>query len=158
MPRKGAVARRETMPDPVYSSVMVHRLVNTIMLRGKKNLAERIVYGAFDQVKERSGGQDPIKVLDKALHNVMPVLEVRPRRVGGATYQVPIEVRQERRTSLGLRWLVDYARQRKDKRTMTDKLVAEILDASNGQGGAVKKREDTHRMAEANKAFAHYRW
>jgi small subunit ribosomal protein S7 len=146
------------MPDPVYSSVMVHRLVNTIMLRGKKNLAERIVYGAFDQVKERSGGQDPIKVLDKALHNVMPVLEVRPRRVGGATYQVPIEVRQERRTSLGLRWLVDYARQRKDKRTMTDKLVAEILDASNGAGGAVKKREDTHRMAEANKAFAHYRW
>jgi small subunit ribosomal protein S7 len=158
MPRKGAVARRETMPDPVYSSVMVHRLVNTIMLRGKKNLAERIVYGAFDQVRERSGGQDPIKVLDKALHNVMPVLEVRPRRVGGATYQVPIEVRQERRTSLGLRWLVDYARQRKDKRTMTDKLVAEILDASNGAGGAVKKREDTHRMAEANKAFAHYRW
>jgi len=158
MPRKGAVARRETMPDPVYSSVMVHRLVNTIMLRGKKNLAERIVYGAFDQVKERSGGQDPIKVLDKALHNIMPVLEVRPRRVGGATYQVPIEVRQERRTSLGLRWLVDYARQRKDKRTMTDKLVAEILDASNGAGGAVKKREDTHRMAEANKAFAHYRW
>jgi small subunit ribosomal protein S7 len=145
------------MPDPVYNSVMVHRLVNTIMLRGKKNLAERIVYGAFDQVRERSG-QDPIKVLDKALHNVMPVLEVRPRRVGGATYQVPIEVRQERRTSLGLRWLVDYARQRKDKRTMTDKLVAEILDASNAQGGAVKKREDTHRMAEANKAFAHYRW
>jgi len=157
MPRKGAVARRETMPDPVYNSLMVHRLVNTIMLRGKKNLAERIVYGAFDQVRERAG-QDPIKILDKALHNIMPVLEVRPRRVGGATYQVPIEVRQERRTSLGLRWLVDYARQRKDKRTMTDKLVAEILDASNGQGGAVKKREDTHRMAEANKAFAHYRW
>jgi small subunit ribosomal protein S7 len=158
MPRKGAVARRETMPDPVYSSVMVHRLVNSIMLRGKKNLAERIVYGAFDEIRERSGGQDPIKILDKALHNIMPVLEVRPRRVGGATYQVPIEVRQERRTSLGLRWLVDYARQRKDKRTMTDKLVAEILDASNGAGGAVKKREDTHRMAEANKAFAHYRW
>jgi small subunit ribosomal protein S7 len=146
------------MPDPVYSSVMVHRLVNAIMQRGKKNLAERIVYGAFDEIRERSAGQDPIKVLDKALHNIMPVLEVRPRRVGGATYQVPIEVRQERRTSLGLRWLVDYARQRKDKRTMTDKLVAEILDASNGQGGAVKKREDTHRMAEANKAFAHYRW
>ena len=158
MPRKGAVARRETMPDPVYTSVMVHRLVNAIMQRGKKNLAERIVYGAFDEIRERSSGQDPIKILDKALHNIMPVLEVRPRRVGGATYQVPIEVRQERRTSLGLRWLVDYARQRKDKRTMTDKLVAEILDASNGQGGAVKKREDTHRMAEANKAFAHYRW
>lgn len=157
MPRKGAVARREIMPDPVHNSVMVRRLVNTIMLRGKKSLAERIVYGAFDQVRDRSG-QDPIKVLERALHNVMPVLEVRPRRVGGATYQVPIEVRQERRASLGLRWLVDYARQRKDKRTMTDKLVAEILDASNGTGGAVKKREDTHRMAEANKAFAHYRW
>ena len=157
MPRKGAVARREIMPDPVHNSVMVRRLVNTIMLRGKKSLAERIVYGAFDQVRDRSG-QDPIKVLERALYNVMPVLEVRPRRVGGATYQVPIEVRQERRASLGLRWLVDYARQRKDKRTMTDKLVAEILDASNGTGGAVKKREDTHRMAEANKAFAHYRW
>ncbi len=157
MPRKGPVARREIIPDPVYGSVMVHRLVNTVMLRGKKSLAERIVYGALDQIRERTG-QDPLKVLDKALHNIMPVLEVRPRRVGGATYQVPIEVRQERRTSLGLRWLVDYARQRKDKRTMTDKLVAEILDASNGAGGAVKKREDTHRMAEANKAFAHYRW
>jgi len=157
MPRKGAVSRREIAPDPLYKSVVVHRLVNTVMTRGKKSLAERLVYGAFDQVKERSG-QDPVKVLDKALHNVMPLLEVRPRRVGGATYQVPIEVRQERRMSLGLRWLVDYARQRKDKRTMMERLVAEILDASNGQGGAVKKREDTHRMAEANKAFAHYRW
>jgi len=157
MPRKGAVSHREIAPDPLYRNVVVHRLVNTVMTRGKKSLAERIVYGAFDQVKERSG-QDPVKVLDKALHNVMPLLEVRPRRVGGATYQVPIEVRQERRMSLGLRWLVDYARQRKDKRTMTERLVAEILDASNGQGGAVKKREDTHRMAEANKAFAHYRW
>ncbi len=157
MPRKGAVARREVAPDPVHNSVVVHRLVNKVTMRGKKSLAEQIVYGAFDQVKERTG-QDPLKVLDRALHNVMPVLEVRPRRVGGATYQVPIEVRQERRMSLGLRWLVDYARARKDKRTMTDKLVAEILDASGGQGGAVKKREDTHRMAEANKAFAHYRW
>ena len=157
MPRKGAVSRREVGPDPVYSSVIVHRLVNNIMTRGKKSVAEQIVYGAFGQVKERTG-QDPVKVLDKALHNVMPVLEVRPRRVGGATYQVPIEVRQDRRMSLGLRWLVDYARQRKDKRTMLERLVAEILDASNGQGGAVKKREDTHRMAEANKAFAHYRW
>ncbi|MGH2398896.1 MAG: 30S ribosomal protein S7, partial [bacterium] len=133
MPRKGAVSRREILPDPVYKSVVVHRLVNSIMMRGKKSLAERVVYGAIDQVKERSG-QDPIKVLDKALHNVMPVLEVRPRRVGGATYQVPIEVRQDRRMSLGLRWLVDFARQRKDKRTITDKLVAAILDASGGQG------------------------
>ncbi|HXF81774.1 MAG TPA: 30S ribosomal protein S7 [bacterium] len=157
MPRKGAVSRREIAPDPLYQSVIVHRLVNKVMQRGKKSLAERIVYGAFDQIKERTG-QDPVKVLDKALHNIMPVLEVRPRRVGGATYQVPIEVRPERRLSLGLRWLVEYARQRKDKRTMLERLVAEIMDASGGQGGAVKKREDTHRMAEANKAFAHYRW
>jgi small subunit ribosomal protein S7 len=157
MPRKGAVSRRELAPDPLYQSVIVHRLVNKVMQRGKKSLAERIVYGAFDQIKERTG-QDPVKVLDKALHNIMPVLEVRPRRVGGATYQVPIEVRPERRLSLGLRWLVEYARQRKDKRTMLERLVAEIMDASGGQGGAVKKREDTHRMAEANKAFAHYRW
>src|SRR5574341_965678 len=157
MPRKGSVSRREIRPDPVYNNVVVHRLVNSIMTRGKKSVAEQIVYGAFDQVKERSG-QDPVKILDKALHNIMPVLEVRPRRVGGATYQVPIEVRQERKTSLGLRWLVDYSRSRKDKRTMADKLAAELLDAAGGQGGAVKKREDTHRMAEANKAFSHYRW
>ncbi len=157
MPRKGAVATREIGPDPVYASPIVHRLVNKVMERGKKSLAERIVHTAFEQVKERAG-QDPIKVLDKALHNVMPVLEVRPRRVGGATYQVPIEVRPERRMSLGLRWLVEYARVRKDKRTMSEKLAAELLDASASQGGAVKKREDTHRMAEANKAFAHYRW
>ncbi len=157
MPRKGQAERREIGPDPVYMSPVVHRLVNKVMERGKKSLAEWIVHTAFDQVKERSG-QDPVKLLDKALHNVMPVLEVRPRRVGGATYQVPIEVRPERKTSLGLRWLVEYARARKDKRTMAEKLAAELLDASAGQGGAVKKREDTHRMAEANKAFAHYRW
>ncbi len=157
MPRKGAVSNPEVGPDPQYNSVIVHRLITKLMVRGKKSLAERIVYTAFDQIRER-GGQDPVKVLDKALHNVMPVLEVRPRRVGGATYQVPIEVRPDRRLSLGLRWLVEYARARKDKRTMMDKLVAEIQDASAGQGGAVKKREDTHRMAEANKAFAHYRW
>jgi len=157
MPRKGQAPRREIGPDPVYGSVIVHRLINKVMSRGKKSLAERIVYAAFDQIKEKSG-QDPVKVLDKALHNVMPVLEVRPRRVGGATYQVPIEVRPDRRMSLGLRWLVEYARARKDRRTMTDKLMSEVLDASAGQGGAVKKREDTHRMAEANKAFAHYRW
>ncbi|MBI2123004.1 MAG: 30S ribosomal protein S7 [Armatimonadetes bacterium] len=157
MPRKGQVPRREVGPDLMYASPVVHRLVNKIMTRGKKSLAERIVYGAFGQVKEKAG-QDPVGVLDKALRNIMPVLEVRPRRVGGATYQVPIEVRPARRMSLGLRWLVDYARQRKDRRTMSDKLAAEILDASGGQGGAVKKREDTHKMAEANKAFAHYRW
>ena len=157
MPRKGPVPRREVGPDPVFGNVVVHRLINKVTVRGKKSLAERVVYTAFDQIREKVG-QDPVKVFDKALHNVMPVLEVRPRRVGGATYQVPIEVRQERRVSLGLRWLVDYARARKDKRTITEKLAAEILDASAGQGGAVKKREDTHRMAEANKAFAHYRW
>ncbi len=157
MPRKGPAPRREIGPDPVYGSPVVHRLINKVMERGKKSLAEQIVQGAFEQVKERSG-QDPVKLLDKALHNIMPVLEVRPRRVGGATYQVPIEVRAERKTSLGLRWLVEYARARKDKRTMAEKLAAELLDASAGQGGAVKKREDTHRMAEANKAFAHYRW
>jgi small subunit ribosomal protein S7 len=157
MPRKGQAPKREVGPDLMYESPVVHRLVNKIMVRGKKSVAERIVYGAFDQVKEK-GGQDPVGVLDKALKNVMPVLEVRPRRVGGATYQVPIEVRTDRRLSLGLRWLVDYARQRKDRRTMADKLAAEIMDASGGQGGAVKKREDTHKMAEANKAFAHYRW
>ncbi len=157
MPRKGPATRREIGPDPVYASPVVHRLVNKVMERGKKSLAERIVHTAFEQVKEKSG-QDPVKLLDKALHNVMPVLEVRPRRVGGATYQVPIEVRAERKMTLGLRWLVEYSRLRKDKRTMAEKLAAELLDASSGQGGAVKKREDTHRMAEANKAFAHYRW
>ncbi|MGH2361236.1 MAG: 30S ribosomal protein S7 [bacterium] len=157
MPRKGQAPKREVGPDLLFESPVVHKLVNKIMMRGKKSVAERIVYGAFDQVKEKAG-QDPVGVLDKALRNIMPVLEVRPRRVGGATYQVPIEVRTDRRMSLGLRWLVDYARQRKDRRTMTDKLAAEILDASGGQGGAVKKREDTHKMAEANKAFAHYRW
>ena len=157
MPRKGAAPRRVIRPDPVFGNVTVSRLVNKVMQRGKKSLAEHIVYGAFDEVKSKAG-QDPAKVLDKALGNIMPLLEVRPRRVGGATYQVPIEVRLERRMSLGLRWLVDYARQRKDRRSMAAKLAAEILDASAGQGGAVKKREDTHRMAEANKAFAHYRW
>ena len=157
MPRKGAVAKREIGPDPIYNNVMVQRLINKIMVRGKKSLSEHIVYGALTQIQEKSG-QDPVKVLDRALHNIMPMLEVRPRRVGGATYQVPIEVRPERKTSLGLRWLVDYSRLRKDKRTMADKLAAELLDASGGQGGAVKKREDTHRMAEANKAFSHYRW
>lgn len=157
MPRKGAVAHRTISPDPVHNNVVVQRLINKVMERGKKSVAERIVYRAFEEVKEKAG-QDPVKVLDRALQNVMPLLEVRPRRVGGATYQVPIEVRPDRRMSLGLRWLVAFAQARKDRRRMTDKLAAEILDASAGQGAAVKKREDMHRMAEANKAFAHYRW
>jgi len=143
-------------PDPLYNSVLVHQLINKVMWDGKKSLAESIVYRAFDIIKERTG-QDPLDVLERALKNVMPVLEVRPRRVGGATYQVPIEVRPERRTTLALRWIVQYARERKDK-TMAERLANELLDAANGQGGAVKKKEDTHRMAEANKAFAHYRW
>jgi small subunit ribosomal protein S7 len=156
MPRKGQVPRRAVPGDMVYSSPSVTRLVNKVMTRGKKSLAERIVYGALDALKEK-GGKEPAKTLETALHNIMPVLEVRPRRVGGATYQVPVEVRPERRLSLGMRWLVQYARQRPG-RTMREKLAAEILDASNNQGAAVKRREDTHKMAEANKAFAHYRW
>ncbi|HET9000637.1 MAG TPA: 30S ribosomal protein S7 [bacterium] len=156
MPRKGAVSRRPTPPDLVFSNQTVTRLVNKVMTRGKKSTAERIVYLALDSVKEKSG-KEPVKVLEQALHNIMPVLEVRPRRVGGATYQVPVEVRPERRVSLGMRWLVQYARARSG-RTMRDKLAAEILDASNSAGAAVKRREDTHKMAEANKAFAHYRW
>lgn len=156
MPRKGPVPPRLIPPDTVYGSEMVARLINKVMTRGKKSLAERIVYHALDVVREKSG-KDPVKVLEQALHNIMPVLEVRPRRVGGATYQVPIEVRPERRVALGMRWLVQYARQRPGK-TMLEKLAAEILDASNNTGGAVKRREDTHKMAEANKAFAHYRW
>ena len=156
MPRKGQVPRRPVPGDMVYSSPSVTRLVNKVMTRGKKSLAERIVYAALDSIKEK-GGKEPAKTLEQALHNIMPVLEVRPRRVGGATYQVPVEVRPERRLSLGMRWLVTYARQRPG-RTMREKLAAEILDASNSQGAAVKRREDTHKMAEANKAFAHYRW
>ena len=156
MPRKGAISQRATSPDLVFSNQTVTRLINKVMTRGKKSTAERIVYTALDSVKEKSG-KEPVKVLEQALHNIMPVLEVRPRRVGGATYQVPIEVRPERRVSLGMRWLVQYARQRSG-RTMREKLAAEILDASNSAGAAVKRREDTHKMAEANKAFAHYRW
>ncbi len=156
MPRKGAVSLRRVVPDLVFQSQNVTRLVNKVMTRGKKSLAERIVYAALETVQEK-GGKEPAKVLDQALHNIMPVLEVKPRRVGGATYQVPIEVRPERRMSLGIRWLVQYARQRPG-RTMRERLAAEILDASNNAGAAVKRREDTHKMAEANKAFAHYRW
>ena len=156
MPRRGSVPRRPVPPDPVYGSELVARLINKVMWDGKKSLAEKIVYRAFDIVARKSG-RDPVGVFEQALKNVMPSLEVRPRRVGGATYQVPIEVRPERRVSLGLRWIVEFARQR-NERTMIERLAGEILDASAGQGGAVKKKEDTHRMAEANRAFAHYRW
>lgn len=157
MPRRGAVGTREIAPDSIYGSVLVARLINKVMLSGKKALAERLVYQALETVREKTG-RDPLEVLDEALKNVQPVLEVRPRRVGGATYQVPLEVRPSRRLSLGLRWLVQYARQRGDARTLDQKLAREILDAASGQGGAVRRREETHRMAEANRAFAHYRW
>jgi small subunit ribosomal protein S7 len=156
VPRKGHVPKREVLPDPIYNSTVVTKLINKVMLDGKKGLAQRIVYGAFDIVREKTG-KDPLEVFDQALNNVMPVLEVRARRVGGATYQVPIEVRPERRQALGIRWLVNYARLR-GERTMKQKLAAEIMDAANNTGNAVKKKEDTHKMAEANKAFAHYRW
>ena len=156
MPRKGYIAKREVLPDPVYNSKVVTKLVNNIMLNGKKSVAQKIVYGAFDIVKEKEQ-RDPLEVLEEALNNIMPVLEVKARRVGGATYQVPLEIRPERRQTLGLRWLVRYARTRHEK-TMAEKLAGEIIDAINGNGGAFKKKEDTHRMAEANKAFAHYKW
>ena len=156
MPRKGHVPKREVMPDPIYGEVVVTKLINNVMLDGKKGLAQRIVYGAFDIVQETTG-EDPMEVFYKALNNVMPVLEIKARRIGGATYQVPMEVRPERRQTLGLRWLVRYARARGEK-TMVERLAKEILDASNNQGASVRKREETHKMAEANKAFAHYRF
>jgi len=156
MPRKGPVAKRDVLPDPIYNSKLVTRLINKIMIDGKKQKAQTILYRAFDIVKERTG-QEPMEVFEQALKNVMPVLEVRARRVGGANYQVPVEVRPDRRTTLGLRWLVNYSRLRGEK-TMEERLANEILDAANNTGAAVKKREDTHKMAEANKAFAHYRW
>lgn len=156
MPRKGPVARRDVLPDPIYSSKLVTRLINRIMVDGKRGIAQTILYNAFDLIRERTG-QDPMEVFEQAIKNIMPVLEVKARRVGGANYQVPIEVRPERRTALGLRWLVNYARHRGEK-TMEERLALEIIDASNNTGASVKRREDTHRMAEANKAFAHYRW
>lgn len=156
MPRKGPAPRRVIPPDPVYNDVLVQRFINRLMVCGKKSVAEKIFYRAMEIVGERTK-RNPLEVFHQALKNVMPVLEVRPRRVGGATYQVPMEVRPERRISLGIRWLVTSARKR-GGRTMIEKLAAEIVDAANNQGAAVKKREDTHRMAEANKAFAHYRW
>ena len=156
MPRKGKISKREVLPDPIYSSRVVTKLINKVMLDGKKGTSQRIVYGAFDLIKERTD-KDPLEVFEKAMSNIMPVLEVKARRVGGANYQVPIEVRADRRETLGLRWLVRYSRLRGEK-GMTEKLAKEIMDAANNTGASVKKREDTHKMAEANRAFAHYRW
>ena len=156
MPRRGNVPKREVLPDPLYNSVLVTKLVNSIMLDGKKGVSQKVVYGAFDIIKEKTG-KDPLEVFTTALENIMPSLEVKARRVGGATYQVPIEVRPERRQTLGLRWLTTYARNRSEK-TMRERLAGEIMDAANNLGSAVKKREDTHKMAVSNKAFAHYRW
>ena len=156
MPRKGPVTKRDVLPDPVYGSKLLTRFINKIMLDGKKGVAERIVYDAFDLVRAKTG-KDPLEVFDAAMQNVMPLLEVRARRVCGANYQVPVEVRADRKTTLGIRWLVNYSRLR-GERTMYERVAGEIMDASNGTGAAVKKREDTHKMAEANKAFAHYRW
>jgi small subunit ribosomal protein S7 len=156
VPRKGHVAVREILPDPLYNSIVVTKLVNNIMLDGKKGVAQKIVYGAFDIIKEKTS-QDPMEVFKKALENVMPVLEVKARRVGGANYQVPIEVRPERRQTLGLRWIVQFARTRNDK-TMKERLAGELMDAANSMGGAYKRKEDIHKMADANRAFAHYRW
>ena len=156
MPRKGPAPRRDLMPDPVYRSVVVTQVVNKILQRGKRSIAEKIVYDALADIEKRAGG-DPVAVLKRAVENVRPALEVRSRRVGGATYQVPVEVKPGRSTTLALRWLVGYSRQRREK-TMTERLMNELLDASNGLGASVKRREDTHKMAESNKAFAHYRW
>ena len=156
MPRRGRIAKRDVLADPIYNSKMVTRLVNSIMLDGKKGVAQKIVYGAFDIVAEKTG-KDALDAFTEALENIMPVLEVKSRRVGGANYQVPMEVRPERRQTLGLRWLTTYARNRSEK-TMKERLAGEIMDALNNTGGAVKKRDDTHKMAEANKAFAHFRW
>ncbi|GBU10740.1 30S ribosomal subunit protein S7 [Erysipelotrichaceae bacterium] len=156
MPRKGPVAKRDVLPDPMYNSKLVTRLINKMMLGGKRGTSQTILYNAFDLVREKSG-QEPLEVFEAAMENIKPVLEVKSRRVGGANYQVPIEVSSERKVTLGLRWLVNYARLRNEK-TMEQRLANEIIDAANGQGSAVKKREDTHKMADANKAFAHYRW
>ncbi len=156
VPRRGNVPKREILPDPVYHSVLVTKLVNSIMLDGKKGVAQKVVYGAFDIIKEKTD-KEPLEVFTAALENIMPSLETKSRRVGGSTYQVPMEVRPERRQTLGLRWLTTYSRTRGEK-TMRERLAAEIMDAANNTGAAVKKREDVHKMAEANQAFAHYRW
>ena len=156
MPRRGNVPKREVLPDPMYNSILVTKLVNSIMLDGKKGVAQKVVYGAFEIVKEKSGNE-PLDVFNQAMENIMPVLEVKARRVGGATYQVPIEARPARRQTLGLRWLTAYSRAR-GERTMAERLAAEIMDAANNTGASVKKRDDVHKMAAANKAFAHFRW
>ena len=156
MPRKGFIAKREILPDPMYNNIVVTKLINNIMLDGKKGVAQSIVYGAFEIIAEKTG-KEALEVFTQAMENIMPVLEVKARRVGGATYQVPIEVRPERRQTLGLRWLTLYSRQR-NERTMRERLAGEILDAINNMGSAVKKKDDTHKMAEANRAFSHYRW
>ena len=156
MPRRGQIAKRDVLPDPLYNSKLVTRLINSVMYDGKKGVAQKIVYDAFDIIKEKTG-KEPIEVFEAAMENVMPVLEVKARRVGGATYQVPIEVRPDRRQTLGLRWITLYSRNRSEN-TMKERLAAEIMDAANNTGSSVKKREDVHKMAEANKAFAHFRW
>ncbi len=156
MPRKGNVPKRDVLPDPVYGSVVVAKLINSIMLDGKKGTAQQIVYSAFDMIEKQSGN-DPMEVFNKAMNNIMPVLEVKAKRIGGANYQVPVEVRPERRQTLGLRWLTKYTRLR-GERTMAERLAKELMDAANNTGASVKKKEDTHKMAEANKAFAHFRW
>ena len=156
MPRRGSIAKRDVLPDPLYNSKLVTRLINNVMLDGKRGVSQKIVYGAFDIIREKTG-KEPLEVFEQCMENIMPQLEVKARRVGGATYQVPMEVRPERRETLGLRWLTTYSRARSEK-TMKERLAAEILDAINGVGGAAKKRDDTHKMAEANRAFAHYRW
>ena len=156
MPRRGQIAKRDVLPDPLYNSKLVTRLINSVMYDGKKGVAQKIVYDAFDIIKEKTG-KEPLEVFEAAMENVMPLLEVKARRVGGSTYQVPMEVRPERRQTLGLRWITLYSRQRSE-RTMKERLANEIIDATNSTGSAFKKREDTHKMAEANKAFAHFRW
>ncbi len=156
MPRRGFIPKREILPDPLYNSIVVTKLINQIMQDGKKGVAQKVCYSAFDIIREKTG-QDPLSVFEQAVNNIMPVLEVKARRVGGATYQVPIEIRPERRQTLGLRWLVTFSKKR-GERTMHERLAAELMDAANSTGNTFKKKEDTHRMADANKAFAHYRW
>ena len=156
MSRKGNIPKRDILPDPVYGSVAVAKLINSIMLDGKKGTAQAIVYGAFDRIKEQNG-EEPLEVFEKALNNIMPVLEVKAKRIGGANYQVPVEVRPERRQTLGLRWLTKFTRAR-GERTMEERLAKELMDAANNTGASVKRKEDTHKMAEANRAFAHFRW
>ncbi len=156
MPRRGHISKRDVLPDPLYNNKIVTKLINNVMYDGKKSIGQRIVYGAFEIIREKTG-KEPIEVFETAMNNIMPVLEVKARRIGGATYQVPIEVRPDRKQALGMRWLIEYSRKRGEK-TMKERLAGELLDAANNTGNSVKKREDTHKMAEANKAFAHYRW